>query len=82
MPQAVLKAYDRLRVPRANFVLRGSIRAGRIYEGFGESGPSAEGIKKDIEGMYEKVWHHDLEGDVKEAVKGLRAEGAFSGGET
>lgn len=78
----MLKAYDRLRVPRANFVLRGSIRAGRIYEGFGKSGPSAEGIKNDIEGMYEKVWHHDLEGDVGEAVTRLRAEGAFSGGET
>ncbi|KZS93032.1 FAD/NAD-P-binding domain-containing protein [Sistotremastrum niveocremeum HHB9708] len=58
----VLRAYDAIRVPRANAVLEGSARAGDIYEGRGPSGPTVNGIRQDLEGIWDPVWHgYDLE---------------------
>ncbi|EIM86775.1 FAD/NAD-P-binding domain-containing protein [Stereum hirsutum FP-91666 SS1] len=76
--EAVFQAYSRLRVPRATFVLQSSTRAGRIYESFGPSGYTKEGIRKDFANMYEQIWHHDLQGDVDEALAKLREEKAFA----
>lgn len=78
LPQAVFQAYNRLRVPRATFVLQSSTRAGRIYESFGPSGYTNEGIMKDFANMYEQIWHHDLQRDVEEALTRLREEKAFA----
>ncbi|TFY55993.1 hypothetical protein EVG20_g9106 [Dentipellis fragilis] len=44
----VLKAYDRVRTPRANDISLRSKRCGDIYEGYGPSGPSARGRLADM----------------------------------
>lgn len=74
---SVLLAYDRVRVPRATMAQRGSQRSGDIYDGHGESGLTKEGIRKDAEGQWDEVWHHDLGDDVGRAVEWLKEEGAF-----
>lgn len=74
---SVLLAYDRVRVPRATMAQRGSQRSGDIYDGYGQSGLTKEGIRKDAEGQWDEVWHHDLGEDVRRAVEWLREQGAF-----
>ncbi|EED78110.1 predicted protein [Postia placenta Mad-698-R] len=71
--EAVLEAYDRVRRPRAQMVWEGSVKAGEIYDGYGEHGLSPQGIQEDLGGMWDRVWHHDVEDDVKSAVSWLRA---------
>lgn len=75
--EAVLNAYNTVRVPRATFVSRESKRAGDIYDGHGKSGVSPDGIQGDVGLIWDEVWHHDLEADVRSAVRSLRAQGAF-----
>ena len=77
--QAVLQVYSRIRQPRAQMVWEGSRYAGRVYDMHGPSGPTAEGIRTDLSGMYHAVWHHDMEADVDRAVATLRFNGAFVG---
>ncbi|KAF8515185.1 FAD/NAD(P)-binding domain-containing protein [Gautieria morchelliformis] len=67
----VLQAYDSVRRPRANGVLTGSYVAGEIYEYAGPSGPSLEGLRKDLTGIFDSVWHRDLDEDCRTAVKFL-----------
>jgi len=66
--EVVLKAYDTVRRPRANSVLRGSYAAGEIYELAGPSGGTLEDVKNDLVGLWNFVWHHDLEEDVRQAI--------------
>ncbi|KAI5122975.1 hypothetical protein M0805_006854 [Coniferiporia weirii] len=75
--EAVLRKYDAMRRPRANATLSGSTKAGDIYEGFGPSGPSSEGMKADLKGLWEGVWHHDLQADVDAAIEELVAKGVL-----
>ncbi|KAH8117594.1 FAD/NAD-binding domain-containing protein [Phellopilus nigrolimitatus] len=77
--ESVLKAYDLVRLPRANMVLAESTRAGEVYEGYGPSGPSSAGMRADLENRWDKVWHHDLGADVDRAVNWLVEKGIFSG---
>ncbi|KAJ7771617.1 FAD/NAD-P-binding domain-containing protein [Mycena metata] len=74
----VLKAYDAIRQPRANMVLKESFRTGVIYEAFGKPGYGADDMAGHLAGRREPIWRHDLEGDVASAVAGLRERGSFS----
>ncbi|KAJ7702234.1 hypothetical protein B0H17DRAFT_1043306 [Mycena rosella] len=75
----VLKAYDALRVPRANMVLERSHRAGVIYEAYGKPGyESAGDMEGHLAGIWEPIWRHDLDADVASAIAGLQQRGAFS----
>ncbi|KZT08533.1 FAD/NAD(P)-binding domain-containing protein [Laetiporus sulphureus 93-53] len=76
--EIVLQAYDRLRRPRAQMVWNGSMRAGEIYDGWGEHGLSAEGVEQDIKRMWDPVWHHDINDDVRDAVEGLKDAGVLA----
>ncbi|THH13371.1 hypothetical protein EW146_g6830 [Bondarzewia mesenterica] len=76
--EAILQAYNSIREPRATFVTQYSKRAGDIYDGRGPSGPSPEGVRKDVDMMWDKVWHHDLEADVERAVQDLKTKGPLS----
>ncbi|KAG6907562.1 hypothetical protein DXG01_008444 [Tephrocybe rancida] len=62
---AVLQAYDKIRVLRANTVHKMSTMAGDIYEGRGTGGGT---IRDQLEGIWEPIWHHDLKEEVKRAV--------------
>ncbi len=73
----VLQVYDEIRRPRAQSVWEGSIRAGDIYEGYGISGSSPEGMRKDLEGIADFVWEHDLNQDMQQATIRLQQLGIF-----
>jgi salicylate hydroxylase len=75
--QGVLKVYDLVRRPRANSVWSASKKAGEIYEGYGPSGSSLEAMRKDLVGIWDAVWHHDLGADYERAVTLLQESGAF-----
>ncbi|KAF7353667.1 Salicylate hydroxylase [Mycena venus] len=76
--EAVLKAYDTIRQPRANMVLERSFRAGAIYESFGKPGYSTGNeMEGHLAGQWEPIWRHDLDGDVVEAVASLKEQGSF-----
>ncbi len=51
---------------------------GEVYEGRGKLGISKEGISKELEGMYDFVWHHDLQKDIDTGIRQLQERGAFS----
>lgn len=69
--------YDTTRRPRANMVLAESTKSGDIYEGFGPSGNSIEGLRKDLYGAWDKVWHYDVMKDAEAAVASLAETGVF-----
>jgi len=72
MLHEILKAYDQIRVPRANSVLRASTQAGEIWEGRGESGPSFSGRCFDTTGIWDWVWNENLDKQVSDALELLK----------
>ncbi|KAH9835875.1 uncharacterized protein C8Q71DRAFT_797371 [Rhodofomes roseus] len=75
--EVVLKAYDRWVRPRARMVWDATFRAGKIYDGWGDHGVSAEGIAQDIGTQWAPVWFHDVDDDIRAAVDELKLEDAF-----
>ncbi|KAJ7702236.1 hypothetical protein B0H17DRAFT_1043345 [Mycena rosella] len=74
----VLKAYDALRVPRANMVLQRSHRSGVICQAYGKPGyESAGDMEGHLAGIWEPIWRHDLDADVASAIAGLQQRGFF-----
>ena len=76
--QEVLKAYDEVRRPRAQSVWEGSVRSGSIADMHGPSGTSKEALCKDLPGMWDFVWRHDLGADVQQAVHTLQQRHVFT----
>ncbi|PCH34043.1 FAD/NAD(P)-binding domain-containing protein [Wolfiporia cocos MD-104 SS10] len=70
--ESVLRAYDRVRRPRAQMVWNGSYNTGKIYDGKGEHGLNADGVKQDIGTRWDDVWHHEVDDDVTLAVAWLK----------
>ena len=75
--QAVLKMYDEVRRPHAQHVWDETLRNGNTYQSRGPAGPSPEGVKKDLDGVWDFVWHHPLHADHDEAVSNLQALGVY-----
>ncbi|KAF8590394.1 FAD/NAD(P)-binding domain-containing protein [Ramaria rubella] len=75
--EPVLEAYDLLRRPRANRVLKASYAAGEVYE---RVDCSFEKIRQDLAGIWEFVWHHDLDDDFRAAVAYLEERQVFKAG--
>ena len=48
---------------------------GDIISGFGPNHYSAEDMRQHLVGMWEPVWHHDLEAEVTEAIEAIEATG-------
>ncbi|KAI0318092.1 FAD/NAD-P-binding domain-containing protein [Amylostereum chailletii] len=74
----VLRAYDAVRVPRGAYIAQGSKAAGDLYEGHGPSGPQDEGRLADLQGLWEKVWHHDLDKEMDDCIHMLTTSGAYA----
>ncbi|KAJ7273093.1 hypothetical protein C8J57DRAFT_1316692 [Mycena rebaudengoi] len=74
----VLRAYDAVRQPHANMVLERSFRAGEIFEGYGKPGYQRGDMSGHLEGIWEPIWWHDLDGEVTAAVTSLTQQGVFS----
>ncbi|KAF5384994.1 hypothetical protein D9615_001183 [Tricholomella constricta] len=75
--EMALKAYDTIRVPRANMVLKMSADAGDIYEGRGMAGNTVPDMRKQLAGIWGPVWHHDLAGEVRRAINNLYGRKAY-----
>ncbi|KAG5341683.1 hypothetical protein C0989_007910 [Termitomyces sp. Mn162] len=67
-PQAALKAYDSIRVTRANMVQSMSTVMGDVVAGRGPGGGTIPQIQEQLKGVWHPIWHHDLVGEVKRAV--------------
>jgi len=77
--EAILQIYDTIRRPRVTKIWDGSLAAGNSYEGYGKNGYSVEGVKKDLEGIWDYVWYYDLGKDVGRGERLLERIGVFSG---
>lgn len=75
--QAVLEAYQTVRVPRGSYTANKSKFAGDAYDGHGPSGSTDEGRVKDLSGLYEEIWNHDLQDELRVAQDVLTKRGAF-----
>jgi salicylate hydroxylase len=79
--EQVLRAYDAIRRPHAQIVSEKSNLAGDIYEGYGPSGFTKEGLAVDLRDLWlnhwEKIWKHDLSADVEAAVSQLVQDRVF-----
>lgn len=75
--QEVLKVYDELRRPRSQRVADLSHQAGKVYNFHGPHGPSAQGIRTDLEGMQDYPWGYVLDEDVKIAAGKLTDRGVW-----
>lgn len=78
LQQAVLRAYDEVRRPRAQRVWEGSVYAGSIFEGYGKSQPFPEGLREDLPGLWDFIWYHGLEDDLHAAEQILEDAGVFT----
>ncbi|KAH0591172.1 hypothetical protein H2248_001268 [Termitomyces sp. 'cryptogamus'] len=65
---AALKAYDSIRVTRANMVQSMSTVMGDVVAGRGPGGGTIPQIQEQLKGVWHPIWHHDLVGEVKRAV--------------
>ncbi|KAG6851334.1 hypothetical protein H0H93_005732 [Arthromyces matolae] len=66
--ETALKAYDDLRVARANAVQRMSTHMGNIVEKRGAGGETNAQIRDQVTGIWDPIWHYDLNEEVKRAV--------------
>lgn len=64
-------AYDCIRRPRAQKVVRTSRQAGELYAFRGANGGDLETIKRDLETRFHWIWHEDLELQVTRALNVL-----------
>jgi salicylate hydroxylase len=59
-------------------VLKESFRAGVIYENFGKAGyATGADIEGHLAGIWEPIWHHNLDEDVAAAIASLQEQGSF-----
>ncbi|KAG6900611.1 hypothetical protein C0993_007834 [Termitomyces sp. T159_Od127] len=63
-----LKAYDSIRVARANMVQSLSTLMGDIVEKRGPGGGTIAQIREQLRDIYHPIWHHDLKEEVERAV--------------
>lgn len=55
-----------------------SARVGRIYESFGKPGCGVEWAQRELPGIWEPVWHHDLKQEVDKAIERLQNDPSFN----
>lgn len=72
-----LRAYDKVRLPRANMVLKRSAWAGTLYESFPDDDDTArlENLRSNLGVLWEPVWKHDMHEDLSAAIDMIRREG-------
>ncbi|KAH9479528.1 Salicylate hydroxylase [Psilocybe cubensis] len=66
--ETALKIYNEIRPPRANMVLKRSLRAGKIYESYGPGLYDISKMRHNLMGIWEPVWRFDLMDQVGLAI--------------
>ncbi|GLB43522.1 putative salicylate hydroxylase [Lyophyllum shimeji] len=74
---SALKAYDKIRVPGANAVLEMNVAAGDIFEERGKDGRSVTAMGRQLTGIWEPVWRHNLAKDIARAMAVIHDEKAL-----
>ncbi|TCD68112.1 hypothetical protein EIP91_011565 [Steccherinum ochraceum] len=73
----VLEAYEHTRKKRAQMIWERSVAAGDKYEGRGQHGYTARGMREDLHDLWEPVWRHEIFSDLQDAVLYLQDKGIF-----
>jgi len=68
--QDILGIYNKLRPPRANKIVEGSLRNARTYCSYGPGRYSAEEMRRNTAGVWGQVWAYDLEAPLSAAIAG------------
>lgn len=79
--EMVLQVYSDVRRPRSQRILDHSVRAGLVYDGYGPSGFTKEGLAQDlreIEGWVKEVYDYTLGNDVAEAREILAERSVYA----
>ena len=66
--QDILGIYNKLRPPRANKIVEGSLRNARTYCSYGPGRYSAEEMRRNTAGVWGQVWAYDLEAPLSAAI--------------
>ncbi|EAU92298.1 salicylate hydroxylase [Coprinopsis cinerea okayama7 len=69
--QKILAVYDFLRPPRANMVMQRSRRMGEIYQSYGPGRYNKKDMQHNLQGMWEPVWHYNIEEAVSKELSRL-----------
>lgn len=78
--KTVLQVYSDIRRPRSQRILDLSVRTGMVYDGWGPSGFTKEGLKQDlkeIEEWMDEGYTYTLGKDVQEAVELMKEQAVF-----
>ena len=70
--------YDETRRPRVHKVFNANYEAGKVYDKWGKSGPSTEGLRQDLAGMWSFMDGYSFEKEVERAVSVLQERGVFA----
>ncbi|KAF5374932.1 hypothetical protein D9758_000565 [Tetrapyrgos nigripes] len=73
----VLAQYNKVRPPRANWVLNASTRAGEKYDAFHSTKNDTQTTAKLLDSIWEPVWNYDLKKDIEDSIHTLEEKGIF-----
>ena len=66
-----------MRRPRTQRVWDETYQVGSIVDGFGSNALSSHGLSKDLAGVWDHVWGHGVDDDLKKAEGRLQELGTF-----
>ncbi|KAL4070731.1 hypothetical protein J3A83DRAFT_4094105 [Scleroderma citrinum] len=75
--QEAFRAYDTVRLPRANMVLKRSAWAGTLYGSLPNNRDDTacfENLRSNLTALWEPVWHYNIQEDLSAAMDMLRGE--------
>ena len=64
----MLDIYNKLRPPRANQIVEGSLKNCRTYCGYGPGRYGVEEMRRNTKGVWGQVWNYDLEAALSAAI--------------
>jgi len=66
--QDILGIYNKLRPPRANKIVEGSLRNAKTYCSYGPGKYGVEEMHRNTAGVWGQVWAYDLEAPLSAAI--------------
>ena len=70
--------YDEIRRPRVQTVFNANYEAGKVYDKWGKSGPSTEGMRQDLANLWGFMKDYNFDKEVERALAILSERRVFS----